>query len=38
MSGNSLLPVSLLHHAGITVSLNDVEKRKVIKTINFPKL
>jgi type IX secretion system PorP/SprF family membrane protein len=38
ISGNSLLPASLLHHAGMGISLNDVEKRKTIKTINFPKL
>jgi type IX secretion system PorP/SprF family membrane protein len=32
------LPASLLHQAGIAISLNYVDKRKVIKTINFPKL
>jgi type IX secretion system PorP/SprF family membrane protein len=37
-SGENLLPVSILHQAGIAVSLNDVDKRKTIKTINFPKL
>lgn len=37
-SGNNLLPASLYHHAGISVSLNNVDKRKVINTINFPKL
>ena len=37
-SGNNLLPVSLLHRTGIALSLNNVEKRKSVKTINFPKL
>jgi type IX secretion system PorP/SprF family membrane protein len=37
-SGNNLLPVSLLHRTGIAFSLYNVEKRKSIKTINFPKL
>lgn len=37
-SGENLLPVSLLHHAGIALRLNNVDKRKTIKTINFPKL
>jgi type IX secretion system PorP/SprF family membrane protein len=37
-SGNSLLPLSLLHQVGLAFSLNYVEKRKAIKTINFPKL
>jgi type IX secretion system PorP/SprF family membrane protein len=38
ISGNNLLPASLLHHAGLGLSLNNVDKRKIIKTINFPKL
>lgn len=38
LSGNSMLPASLLHQAGFGVSLNNVDKRKIIKTINFPKL
>jgi type IX secretion system PorP/SprF family membrane protein len=38
VSGNSMLPASLLHHAGLALSLNNVDKRKIIKTINFPKL
>ncbi len=38
ISGNSVLPVSLLHHTGIALSLNNVEKRKAVRTINFPKL
>jgi type IX secretion system PorP/SprF family membrane protein len=38
VTGNSLLPASLLHHAGLGLSLNNVDKRKIIKTINFPKL
>ncbi len=37
-SGNSLLPLSLLHQVGLAFSLNNVEKRNAIKTINFPKL
>jgi type IX secretion system PorP/SprF family membrane protein len=36
-SGNNLLPASLVHNTGIIVSLNNVDKRKIIKTINFPK-
>ena len=36
-SGNNLLPASLVHQAGIVLSLNNVDKRKIIKTINFPK-
>jgi type IX secretion system PorP/SprF family membrane protein len=38
VSGDNLLPNSLLHHTGIVFSLNNVDKRKIIKTINFPKL
>ena len=38
LSGENLLPFSLLHHTGIAFSLNAVDKRKAIKTINFPKL
>lgn len=37
-SGNNLLPFSLLHQTGVAFSLNNVDKRKTIKTINFPKL
>ena len=37
-SGNSLLPFSLLHQAGLAISLNDVDKKSIIKTIKFPKL
>jgi len=37
-SGNNLVPLSLLHQAGLAFSLNSVDKRKTIKTINFPKL
>jgi type IX secretion system PorP/SprF family membrane protein len=37
-SGNSLLPFSLLHQAGLAISLKDVDKKSVIKTIYFPKL
>jgi type IX secretion system PorP/SprF family membrane protein len=38
VSANKLLPLSLLHQTGLAFSLNNVEKRNVIKTINFPKL
>lgn len=38
ISGNVLLPFSLLHQIGLAFSLNNVEKRKAIKTINFPKM
>jgi type IX secretion system PorP/SprF family membrane protein len=37
-SGNNFLPLSLLHHTGVALSLNNVEKRKAIRTINFPRL
>jgi type IX secretion system PorP/SprF family membrane protein len=37
-SGNNLMPLSLLHQTGLAFSLNNVDKRKIIKTINFPKL
>jgi type IX secretion system PorP/SprF family membrane protein len=38
ISGNILMPLSLLHQTGLTLSLNNVEKRNAIKAINFPKL
>jgi type IX secretion system PorP/SprF family membrane protein len=38
LSGNNLLPASLLHRTGIALSLNNVDKRKIVKTINFPKM
>ncbi len=38
VSENKLLPLSLLHQTGLIFSLNNVEKRNLIKTINFPKL
>jgi len=38
VTGENLLPFSLLHHTGVVLRLNNVDKRKVIKTINFPKL
>jgi type IX secretion system PorP/SprF family membrane protein len=38
VSGNNLLPLSLLHQTGLAFSLNNFEKRNIIKTINFPKL
>jgi type IX secretion system PorP/SprF family membrane protein len=37
-TGNTLLPMSLMHQVGLAFSLNNVEKRKAFKTINFPKL
>jgi type IX secretion system PorP/SprF family membrane protein len=36
ISGNSLLPFSLMHQTGLTFSLNTVEKRIKSKTINMP--
>jgi type IX secretion system PorP/SprF family membrane protein len=38
VSANKLLPFSLLHQTGLAFSLDKVEKRNLIKTINFPKL
>ena len=38
ISENKLMPLSLLHQTGLAFSLNNVEKRNTIKTINFPKL
>jgi type IX secretion system PorP/SprF family membrane protein len=38
VSGNSFMPLSLLHETGLAFSLNNVEKRNAFKTINFPKL
>jgi hypothetical protein len=38
ISQNKLMPLSLLHQTGLAFSLNNVEKRNTIKTINFPKL
>ena len=38
VSGNGMLPISIMHQTGLAFSLNYVDKRKVIKTINFPKL
>jgi type IX secretion system PorP/SprF family membrane protein len=38
ISGNILMPLSLIHQTGLAFSLNNVDKRNVIKTINFPKL
>jgi type IX secretion system PorP/SprF family membrane protein len=37
-SGNQMLPLSLIHQTGLAIGLNNVDKRKAIKTINFPKL
>jgi type IX secretion system PorP/SprF family membrane protein len=36
VSGNSLMPFSLLHQIGLNFSLNKVEKRIKFKTINVP--
>jgi len=38
VSDNKLLPLSLVHQTGLAISLYNVDKRNVIKTINFPKL
>ena len=38
LSGENLMPFSLQHHTGIALRLNNVDKRKILKTINFPKL
>jgi type IX secretion system PorP/SprF family membrane protein len=36
LSGAGLLPFSLQHHTGMALRLNNVDKRKIIKTIKFP--
>jgi len=38
VSANNMLPFSIFHQTGIAFSLNNVDKRKTVKTINFPKL
>jgi type IX secretion system PorP/SprF family membrane protein len=38
ISQSGQFPFSLLHMAGVSISLNNVDKRKIIKTINFPEL
>jgi type IX secretion system PorP/SprF family membrane protein len=38
ISGEELMPFSLMHHTGLAFSLYNVDKRKIIKTINFPDL
>jgi type IX secretion system PorP/SprF family membrane protein len=38
ISQNKSMPLSLLHQTGLAFSLNNVEKRNAIKTINFPKM
>lgn len=38
VSAYNMMPLSLLHQTGIAFSLNNVDKRKTIKTINFPKM
>jgi hypothetical protein len=38
VSADNVLPFPLFHHTGISLNLNNVDKRKTIKTINFPKL
>jgi type IX secretion system PorP/SprF family membrane protein len=38
VSENTYMPLSLLHQTGLAFSLNNVDKRNLIKTINFPKL
>jgi type IX secretion system PorP/SprF family membrane protein len=37
-TGENLLPFSLLHHTGVAISLNSVDKRKTVRTINLPDL
>lgn len=37
-SGSNMMPFSILHQTGIALILNNIEKRKTVKTINFPKL
>lgn len=37
-SGSNLLPFSLLHRTGIVLGLNNVDKRRIIKTIKYPNL
>jgi len=32
------LPFTMYHQAGLSLSLNNVDKRKVIKAIKFPNL
>jgi type IX secretion system PorP/SprF family membrane protein len=36
ISGNNLMPFSLMHQTGLSLSLNKVEKRIKFKTINVP--
>jgi len=38
LSGNKLMPLSLLHQTGLAFILNNVEKRNLIRTINLPEL
>ena len=38
ISVKNLMPASLIHQTGLAFSLYNVDKRNVIKTINFPKL
>ncbi len=38
ISENRMMPLSLLHQTGLAFSLNNVDKRNLIKTINFPKM
>jgi len=35
-SDNSLIPFSVMHQTGLTFSLNNVEKRSKVRTINMP--
>jgi type IX secretion system PorP/SprF family membrane protein len=37
-SNNKMVPASLMHQAGLALSLNYVDKRKIVNAINFPKL
>jgi type IX secretion system PorP/SprF family membrane protein len=38
ISGNTFMPLSLLHQTGLAFSLNNFEKRNLFKTINLPQL
>jgi len=37
-SHNSMLPLTISHEGGISVSLNNVNKRNTVRAINFPEL
>lgn len=37
-SHNNMLPLTISHEGGISLSLNNVNKRNTVRTINFPEL